>query len=333
MIAAPICALLLAGCGSSDSKSQDVSVPSFSVERNKIDKVYTLSVEGDGQWQVFAGETPNSIDVNTVIAEGRGASEVNIVNFPPNKRIYFQYILENGTKIIASERLLPMEGAYNVRDVGGYKTNEGKSVKWGKVFRSGDLNTLSYNDIQYLENIGIKTVVDFRSNSEKLAAPDTNLVTVANRLEYPIDPGSITALATASGMDYLIEMNKVFATDFQAEYKNFFTVLMDETKLPLLFHCSAGKDRAGFATAMFLSALGVDRETVIQDYLLSAIYVEEKYAALVAAQPELSPMFTVYREYIEAAFDTIDNQYGGVERYLSEQLGVDLALMKAIYTE
>jgi protein-tyrosine phosphatase len=334
LIAAPLCALLLMGCNGDSDKKQEASV-SFSVERNKTDKVYTLNTEGDGHWQIFAGETPYSIDANTAIVESNGASKVNIASFPPNKRIYFQYVLENSTKITASERLLPMQGAYNVRDTGGYKTVDGKTVKWGKVFRSGDLNQLTADDIAYLENIGIKTVVDFRDDAEKLAAPDMRPSTRINYFEYPIATGSLLQIGSTveENRQLLVDGNKLFVADFQDVYKNFFAALMNENNLPLLFHCSAGKDRAGFAAAMFLSALGVDRETVIQDYLLSGIYVEEKYAATVSAAPYLAPVMTVYRDYIEAAFDTIDKDYGGVENYLRNELDVDLELMKSIYVK
>jgi protein-tyrosine phosphatase len=335
-IAAPLCALLLINCGgeSEKSKSQDIST-SFFVERNKTDKVYTLSIEGDGHWQVFAGESPDSIDTHTVIIEGNGSQETNIAQFSPDKRIYFKYVLENNMKIIASERLLPMQGAYNVRDVGGYKTTDGKIVKWGKVFRSGDLNQLTNADKIYLENIGIKTIVDFRDNDEKIAAPDTPLNTVINRLEYPIATGSIIQMAQTAeeNMQVLVEANRIFVTNFKDEYKNFFAALMNNQNPPLLFHCSAGKDRAGFAAALFLSSLGVDREIIIQDYLLSGIYVEEKYAPYVNEAPYLAPVFTVYREYIEAAFNVIDTQYGGIDNYLQEELNVDLELMRAIYTQ
>ncbi|MDR2790056.1 MAG: tyrosine-protein phosphatase [Campylobacteraceae bacterium] len=333
-VAAPLCALLLAGCGGDSSTSQNVS-PSFSVERNKTDKIYTLNIEGEGAWQIFAGETPESIDTGVVIAEGNGAKEVNLTQFSPDKRIYFQYVLENRTKITASERLLPMQGAYNVRDTGSYKTVNGKTVKWGKAFRSGDLNTLTSDDISYLENIGIKTVVDFRDSDEKIAAPDTPLSAVINRLEYPIATGSIIQMAQTAeeNRQLLVEANKLFVTDFQGVYRNFFAALMNNQNQPLLFHCSAGKDRAGFATALFLSSLGVDRETVIQDYLLSGIYVQEKYAPYIEAAPYLAPVFTVYREYIEAAFEVIDRDYGGIDSYLTNELGVDLELMRAIYTK
>jgi protein-tyrosine phosphatase len=340
-IAALLCALLLAGCGGGNSEGQDLVAESqdlnasFSVERDKTDKVYTLHIEGNGHWQVFAGETADSVDTNTVVVEGDGASEVNIMDFQPNKRIYFQYILENSVKVTASERLLPMEGAYNVRDMGGYKTAEGKTVKWGRVFRTGSLNTLTFNDTEYLENIGIKTVVDFRDDTEKLLSPDKHPSSVADYLEYPITAGSIMQIFQTAdeNMRTLVDTNKLFVTDFQDEYKKFFEALSDESKAPLLFHCSAGKDRAGFAAAMFLSALGVDRETIMEDYMLSAVYVEEKYASLASIFPRLAPTLTVYKEYIEAAFETIDKEYGGVENYLREQLNVDLELMRAIYTE
>jgi protein-tyrosine phosphatase len=343
-VAAPLCALMLIGCNSDSSveKSSELNA-SFLVERNKTDKVYTLNIEGDGHWQVFAGESIESIDTNIVIIEGNGSKEVNLTNFPTDKRIYFQYVLENSTKIIASERLLPMEGAYNVRDTGGYKTVDGKTVKWGKVFRSGDLNQLTSNDIDYLENIGIKTVVDFRTNNESEAAPDKILKTVTNILKYPIGKEGPTmteqqmidmaaTMTIETSKQSLINSNKNFVINHQNEYKKFFEVLMNDNNLPLLFHCTAGKDRAGFATALFLSALGVDKETVIEDYLLSGIYREEKLQEW-KGYPTILPLMTVYREYIEAAFDTIDNEYGGIESYLQNELGVDLELMRGIYTE
>jgi protein-tyrosine phosphatase len=83
---------------------------------------------------------------------------------------------------------------------------------------------------------------------------------------------------------------------------------------------------------MFLSALGVDRETIIADYLLSDGYVREKYAELVSHAPGLAPLFQVHREYIAAAFEAIDQRYGGIESYLTHQLGVDMAKMKRLYT-
>jgi protein-tyrosine phosphatase len=233
--------------------------------------------------------------------------------------------------------LLPVEGAYNVRDLGGYRTGDGKTVLWKKIIRSGDLDKLSPGGVAYLEGIGIKTIVDFRDAGEKAAAPDAVISTVQNTLDFPIEVGSLMdtrALARAplaQNEQILVTGNRFFVTDAQEQFKSFFAAVSDEKNLPLLFHCTAGKDRAGFAAAMFLSALGVDRETVIQDYLLSGEYVAAKYAPYIAQIPNLAPVFESRREYIQAAFDTIDNEYGGTEKYLTEKLGVDLAKLKAIY--
>lgn len=236
--------------------------------------------------------------------------------------------------------LLPIEGAYNVRDMGGYRTEDGKTVRWDKVFRSGDLNRLTKNDVAYLEALGIKTIVDFRSRSEKDEAPDTALATVTETVELPIDTGNVmdyASLVQATAQqneNALVKANRYFIIhNCRNEYKTLFSNLRDAAKLPILFHCSAGKDRAGLAAALFLSCLGVDRETVIADYLLSGGYVAEKYASIVSNAPQLAPLFTVKRKYIEAAFDTIESEFKSIEAFLAEQLDVDLSKMKELYLQ
>ncbi|GHV54585.1 protein-tyrosine-phosphatase [Spirochaetia bacterium] len=233
--------------------------------------------------------------------------------------------------------LLSLEGVYNVRDLGGYRAADGKTVRWEKILRAGELDKLNPEGVALLEGIGIKTIVDFRDAGEKAAAPDAAIATVQNTIELPIEVSSLMDTRTlaraplAQNEQILVTGNKFFVTDAQAQYKSFFAAVSDENNLPLMFHCTAGKDRAGFAAAMFLSALGVDRETVIQDYLLSGEYVAVKYAPYIAQIPNLAPIFETRREYIQAAFDTIDNEYGGTEKYLTEKLGVDMAKLKAIY--
>lgn len=240
------------------------------------------------------------------------------------------------TKEITPDRLLPIEGAYNVRDLGGYKTADGKRVKWQKVFRSGDLNHLTDTDLVCLNEIPIISFVDFRDSVEIATAPDKRPASLEHIFMLNINPGSISDLkeiqATNSGT-ILVEANKMLARDFQLAYKEFFRILMDEANIPLLFHCSAGKDRTGFAAALFLASLGVDHETIMQDYMLSAEYVKEKYAAMVEQYPPLAPVMTVKPEYLQAAFDVIDQEYGGMENYLTNCLEVDLNKMKAMYTE
>jgi len=131
----------------------------------------------------------------------------------------------------------------------------------------------------------------------------------------------------------LVEGNKYFITHNQKQYREFFQILMEEENTPLLFHCSAGKDRTGLGAALFLSALGVNREVIYQDYLLTNECLKDKYAVLIESVPLLAPILEARLEYIQAAFDIIDSEYGGTESYLTHYLDADLEKMRSIYLE
>ena len=235
----------------------------------------------------------------------------------------------------AENRSLPLAGAYNVRDLGGYQAADGKKVAWGLVYRSGDLHNLTEADQKLLEARNIKTIVDFRMPEEIAKAPHAHLATVARTVALPIEYGNILNLENAKTSTpemMMMELNRSLAAEAQEQYRAFFRLLAEPENAPLLFNCSCGKDRAGFAAALFLASLGVDRETILDDFMLSADGVREKYADIVAAKPALAPILTVKREYLEAAFETIDTRYGGLDPYLREILGVDIALMRSLYT-
>ena len=233
-------------------------------------------------------------------------------------------------------RELPVEGAYNVRDLGGYTGAGGRTVKWRTVIRSGDLNSLTDADLAYMASIPIVSYIDFRDSNEIKSAADRRPATLKHDFFIPIEAGSVVELKdvrSGNTGDLLVWGNRMFVRDFQPEFARFFSILSDPANTPLLFHCSAGKDRTGFAAAILLSALGVDRETIIEDYMLSAELLRDKYAADVAKYPELGPLMTVERRYIEGAFEVIDSEYGGAENYLTEYLGVDPALLRSLYLE
>lgn len=126
-----------------------------------------------------------------------------------------------------------------------------------------------------------------------------------------------------------IEM--VTVDDYVAQYKEFFRLLQDGNYLPLSFHCSAGKDRTGVATMLILSALDVDKETIMDDYLLSVKLVEKKYADYVKMIKVIAPLVTVDKEYLDAAYSKIDEKYGSMTKFLTETLGVDIQKMKEMY--
>jgi protein-tyrosine phosphatase len=202
---------------------------------------------------------------------------------------------------------LPIAGAYNVRDVGGYRTAVGKTVKTGLLYRSGDLNRLFQRDEKLLFNEkGIKMVIDFRSQAEQDENPDklpgsgimvkhfaiddnivapysrvteerTNGDTVMNDGYAYLGGGTYTY--TSGGGTSITHDGSAGGGSID-QYKLFFAELKNANG-PVLFHCSAGKDRTGVAAAFLLALLGVDKETIINDYLKSGEYVKDKYYPVV----------------------------------------------------
>ena len=236
----------------------------------------------------------------------------------------------------AEGRLVDLEGAYNVRDLGGYAAGLGKTVKPGLVYRSGDLHSLSGRDVRELARRGIKTVVDFRTDGERETEPHKLPETVVSVIALPITPGNLPDFASLSkegAADMMLRVNRDLVTEARPQYAAFFKALADPDNQPLLFNCSAGKDRTGLAAAFFLVSLGVDRETVYRDYLLSAACLKDKYRHMLAKHPDIGPALTVRREYLEAAFAEIDARYGGIDAYLRDQLSVDADRMRQLYTE
>ncbi|MDR3114050.1 MAG: tyrosine-protein phosphatase [Treponema sp.] len=235
-------------------------------------------------------------------------------------------------------RLLPLEGAHNLRDLGGYPAGAGRRLRWGKLYRAGDLHRLSPGDRAFLEARNIKTIVDFRGDRERKAAPDVPPATLVQTFELPIDAASILDLCApetkAGGEALMQELYGRMVVTARPQYRHFFRILGDPAHTPLLFHCSAGKDRTGLAAAFILAALGVDRERIYEDYLLSAVYLKEAIRQWLRAAPHLEEaVLSVRRGYLDAAFARIDAAFGGINRYVQEELGADAGMMREWYTE
>ena len=314
-----------------------------SITANKETKKARVEILKDGTWKLYGGESSSSIVFDEPLLQGstKGMTELGTSKFQ-------LYCLEwsDGARAALGIRRLPLVGQSNFRDLGGYKTKDGRRVKWGLVFRSGKCNSLTDEDLAYLASIPLKTVVDFRSNEERDAEPYKVPTTTINRINFPIAPGNLSSTDigevirrgdVAAAKQYLVDGNREFVTDFQAEYKSYFETLMQTDKTPLMFHCTAGKDRAGLAAALFLAALGVDRETIVEDYMLTneltgvtlegmkALYGDNNMAVC------MYYIGSVQKEYIEMALTTIDNNYGGMEKFLTQQLGVDLDKIRKLY--
>lgn len=242
-----------------------------------------------------------------------------------------------------THRKLAMDGAENFRDLGGYQTEDGRTVKWGLIYRSDSLAELSDEDMAFMQRMKIRQVVDLRTAFEKEQEPD-RIAEGINYVDRPIDvegtavkdlyekisSGDIEDLNAAKLLE---DANRTFVTNYQHVYSAHLKSLLEPGNLPSVAHCTGGKDRAGFAAAITLLALGVPEQTVINDFMLTNTYTKEKiekYMLMIKlgsffrTDPELvRPLLGVQRSYIEAALDQIRQSYGSVDNYFREGLSID----------
>jgi protein-tyrosine phosphatase len=242
-------------------------------------------------------------------------------------------------------RVITLEGAQNFRDIGGYRTADGRRVKWGMIFRSAELSQLTAEDIALLNQLGVTTVYDLRSTGERRGAPTAWTGEGAPdvvALDYEQDASAIGAALRSSPTAESVRAGMAAfypnaLTMLNAEYRDMFEGLI-AGEGATLYHCTAGKDRTGIATALILSALGVPRETIYADYLMSNRYYHPAANPMMAQLPPevVEALMGVDESYLRATFTAIESQYGTVEAYLDTQLGVDaadIARMRALYLE
>lgn len=242
---------------------------------------------------------------------------------------------------IQASRLLPLEGGFNLRDMGGYTTADGRQVKHGMLYRSGMMSMLTEADEQHLAGLGIATVCDLRRDGERQRDP-TRWCEPAGvhywTRDYSESSGVLSELlngvTTADDMrGAMITLYPEILVDHAPSYRFLFGRLLDG-HVPLLFNCSAGKDRTGVAAALILSVLGVPRETILEDYLLTNEHADfsrmlerssagfERYAAM--GEAVMKPLFAADADYLAEMYDSLDRDHGGLDTYLAA-IGVDSA--------
>lgn len=267
---------------------------------------------------------------------------------------------------MAEIQRIELEGLVNTRDLGGFETVDGKKIKPKRLIRSGELFNATASDIQKLtEEYHLKTVVDFRTGTERMGKPDPEI----DGVMYVINPilreetMGITREKENEKKDGLEELMKFISRDdfdvvrymeeiyerivsdgySMAQYKKFFDILLNQETGAVLWHCSAGKDRVGVGTALLLTALDVPREVIYEDYVKVNEYVKEKNEKMIngmlkgVGEPEreklqknLDGMFSVRKEYIQSVFQRIEEIYGSVAQCLEMAAGLDAEKRKKL---
>ncbi len=257
-------------------------------------------------------------------------------------RPYFLVERLRERRIIAA-RHLALQGAYNFRDLGGLETQDGKTVRWGQVFRSDLLTNLTEADFLRLNQIGISLVCDLRTRQERRTSPTE---WKDGSPMFVLAPVSEDEKGNGRSTDMLsrIQSGKVSVEEGRTIFEQFYTVTALESapkfgavlrsianaQRPSMFHCQGGRDRTGMTAAMLLQLLGVSRDTILADFVLSTKYLSERPTSVSAATtPEQQEIAKRYAEvielqprYIEATFRSIDKKYGSFDRYRRDGLGL-----------
>lgn len=262
-----------------------------------------------------------------------------------------------------------LEGQPNFRDLGGYETSDGRVLREGLVYRSGELPRLKDDDVEKLEDLGVKTVVNFLTEFEIESRGEDRLPEGVREINLPIT-GDVNGIPDSANM--LVEARRTgdfrsFPPEFNpmvheqlvsgmadAQYTALFEILSDEANYPVVFHCSHGVHRTGTAAALILTALGVPWEMVREDYLLSnetrAVEVGPRIVQLneLADRIEMTSVeraensaaidafYLLEPQYIDGSRTEAEKRYGSVAAYIESALGQstsDLNILRFILLE
>ncbi|MGK2911338.1 MAG: tyrosine-protein phosphatase [Sphingobium sp.] len=342
----PGMALLLAGTAAAGTPDKAL------VTRTAPDAL-TVTWTNAGPVDVFLSDDPAAKPDKARLLSKADRDGKEMVKVAPGERAYFLLKdSKSGDLVRVAERVLPLAQGSNFRDIGGYRAANGKAVRWGLIYRSGGQPLLTDADVKAVQSLKLTNIVDLRSSEERVIAP-----TRVDGVPYQAVGYSMMALmgggAPKNGEGVYRAMPALLAPQIRLVFQD---LLAREGAVA--YNCSAGQDRTGFVTALILSALGVDRETIVADYHLSTTYrrpewempkidtvaqannpvamLFAKYQQNPAAakpQPLMNPDGTAFLSY---AFDEIDRKWGSVDAYLEQEIGVttvDIAALRATYLE
>jgi protein-tyrosine phosphatase len=240
-------------------------------------------------------------------------------------------------------RHLNLQGASNFRDLGGYPTSDGRVTRWRQIFRSNHLGLLTETDIELVRSLGVKSAFDFRGVEERAEALCGVKEITTHSL--PIEPTVVAALraelargalSAAVALEIMRESYRNYVRHNTHSFRALFVHLLGD-HAPLVIHCTAGKDRTGFASALILHALGVPDETIAEDYLLTnRFYRRDALAGSELPEDVQQAIGSVEASYLQAGLQAVAADYGDIEAYLRDGLGLgapERTALKARYLQ
>lgn len=298
----------------------------------------------NGRWQAIDKSTQNN-------------KELIFDDPSPDQRLYYQVSTQVSKQIVA-ERRVNLVHSFNMRDLGGYLGVDNRPVKWGLFYRSDDLSSLDTRDRHYLEAMGIRSIVDYRSEGEKEKYPNQY---ISNTQTYDLSPNAkVAALASSTlkddrekvaqlvslaasknGREELVERLDEMAQQMEdlvvepyaiTAYRDMLQLLEMPERLPMIQHCRGGKDRTGWGAALILFILGVTEEAIMEDYLYTKkvntlrnqkrMAEYQQYTNDPFVLDYLYSLMDTKESYFIRALDKVKELSGDIDTYLAEYLGI-----------
>lgn len=325
--------LVFYGCAST---VQITSVAEKNEEGNILLK-WEVSPDQEGDIDIYSSSEDVSLENFTPVktmAISDQVTEITISN--PDARKFFILKANSVYSGIVSNRVIEMGKVKNFRDLGGYFNKNNNQLKWGKIFRSGDLSSATLYDQERIRRLGIKTIIDFRSEKSKskypiLVHPSINKISLpVSRmdLETMIEQIDEENMSRSAAISYVQSSYVGIVENNKKEFKEMFNIMVDENNYPILLVGSLGKDRVGIASFLILYALDVYEATIIEDYMLSgklidiSTIVESAHDMPEHIQEAITALLSVNTAYLVFAIEHINKKYGSVDKYLEKELNL-----------
>ena len=329
-------ASLLIGC---ISTIKIASVVDKNTDGNFLLK-WEVSPDVEGKIDIYSAMSDTSMKNFSPVRTRLVEDQFALLN-PSGSGLREFYILKtNGvTSGIVSNRIIDMDNILNFRDLGGYFTKEENQLKWGQIYRSGHLSNSNLFDQEKLKRLGIKTIIDFRTEKDRKTHP--YFINIP-KINIPIETGDFSSIKdqlikenfTRSETITLLQKSyKEIVENNADKYAEMFDVLLDKNNYPILISSYLGKDRTGIASALILYALGVPEYTIEEDYLASNKYIDPKKTISFSdplpesLQEAMTALFSANNAYLNYAFDYIRETYGSIDNYLEKKVRVSKGKM------
>lgn len=310
---------------------------------NSVVKWETIP-EIPGEVKVYASEKPDHTSAEHLVASAPISDQhLTIITTDPMRRYYYRMVFAEKYKVDMATRNINIPGIQNFRDLGGYPSYpHHKFVRWGMLYRSGEINRLRKGSLKKLKNLGIRTIIDLRSPEEKIEL-SKSLEKNFSVVSIPIATGNMEQIINGvqdrsirSDTVYRIveRMNRELITKYAAQYRKLFDLLLNEDNYPVVIHCSSGKGRTGIVSALILACLDVNEDKIMEDYRLSNDYfnipraTRYAYNLPVRSQEAITTLFSAREDFLNAAKEEAERQYGDIKTYLREGIGLSKQEMK-----